>query len=158
MKLSNWWPLGLIPVFWLLLWLWSGAAGREAVLKQQIRARDKTIAALAIQKAKVDTVHAQAVAVYLPAKTHWDSVKVVLKDPVAIVAVADTTIKKCEAVVLSCAGQVAIRDTIIWQKDSLLADVKARQPGWLRRNFGCAIGLAGTPKGFGPGAACGKSF
>lgn len=130
--MSRWWPMGLIPVFWLLLWLWSGAAGREAVLQQRIKARDKTIAVLAIQKARVDTVHAKAVAIYLPAKTHWDSLKITLGDPVAIIALADTTIKVCEAVALSCEMRVSIRDSIIGQQELQIHDLKKPKPFLLR--------------------------
>jgi hypothetical protein len=130
--LSRYWTLGLIPVFLFLVYLWTGAIGREAVLKQQIKAREKTIAALAVQKARVDTQYTKAKTVYLPAKATWDDLKLTLRDPIAIIALADSTIRKCEAVVTSCEAQVATRDTIIWQQDSLIHDLKKKKPFLLR--------------------------
>lgn len=145
--MSKYWPLGLIPVFWLLLWLWTGAIGENAVLKQQIKAREKTIAALAVTKVRVDTVKAKAKTVYLPAKAEWDELKLTLRDPVAIVALADTTIRKCEAVVSACEAQVALRDSIISQQDTLIKDLKKKKPFLIRIGKPIGTFVAGAALG-----------
>lgn len=132
----------------------SCAQFNRGALEQKIKAREQVIAVLAKQKARVDTVKAQATAVYVPQKSRWDSVKVTLKNPVAIVAEADITIKKCEAVISSCEQQVAIRDGLILQKDSLITDLKKRKPS----RFGCSAPFVATTKGLDLGLACGVRF
>jgi hypothetical protein len=129
--LSRWWPMGLIPVFLLLVYMWTGAIGREAVLKQQIKAREKVIAALALQTHPVDTVR------LVRAVTHYDTVRTVeqITDTVWVrrfIVAADSAVKECQAFQADCTKQVALRDTLIWAQDSLIHDLKKPKPFMLR--------------------------
>lgn len=135
--LARFWPLGLIPVFLGLVYLWTGAIGRNAVLQQQIKAREQVITALVVKSAKADSFYAVDTIKLVRWKTNYvvsrDTLR--LTDTVqvkAFIATADSTIKQCTQVVESCEHRVAFRDSIIVQKDSLIHDLKKKKPFLLR--------------------------
>jgi hypothetical protein len=139
--LTKWWPMGLIPIFLGLFYLWTGAIGRNAVLQQQIKAREKTIAVLAQQRIpQVDTVwHRNKAAAF-----DWAGRYQKLRDSLymtqptdsvnstPILIAADSAIASCTLALRSCESSIAIRDTLIWAQDSLIADLKKKKPFLLR--------------------------
>jgi hypothetical protein len=171
--------LGLAAVGWLG---WLGVRhGLEAegALKQQIRAREQTIAVLAKQQAatagripEVDTVlvgdKAEA--------TRWAARYAALRDSLRnnstdsgtitplVIRAADSTIASCDRALHSCDAAIAVRDTALWQagsltaqQDTLIRDLQKRTRGF--RVFGvplaCVGGYVGTMRAAGPGIGCG---
>ena len=115
-----------------------GAKSKE--LKERIEARETVIAALAKQKARVDTQYVEAKKVYIAAKQGWDSIKVTLGEKVKIdpvVLAGDKAINACGDALRACGATVAARDallaqkdTVIAQQDSLLDVERKRGPDW----------------------------
>ena len=76
----------------------------------------------------------------------------------ATLALADSTINACSVALQTCETRVALRDQRIAVLDSLLTVERKRQPGFIKRRFGCTAGVAATTKGAGLGASCGVRF
>lgn len=137
----------------LVLWVMRIDTERLGILNQRIKARETVIASLAKQKARVDTVAGKARVVYEKQRSRYDlAPAVVIHDTVWIPkATADSTVHACSAALETCEHRVAIRDSLILQKDSLILDLRKRHSPLI----GCSLGVAVTPKGFGPGVGCG---
>lgn len=152
----------------LFLFLLVRDAGTQGELKQQIKeakerieSRMLVIAALAKQKARVDTVKAKSKAVYVPVKATWDSLTVVLGDKIRldpVLLIADSTIKACDRVLHDCENQVATRDTllaqqgtVIWAQDSVIHMLERRK----NSRLACVVGGGAATRGFDAGFFCG---
>lgn len=155
MKMPSLWPLAAIALGLLVLKGYGCERESQGVLKQQIKARETVIAALAKQQARVDTEYVRGKTVYLPTKARWDSVMAdtnVKKTPEILIA--DSAVKSCSRLVETCERRVAIRDSIMKEKDTLISYIKKRRPS----RFGCAAPFVFAIRGFDLGAACGFRF
>lgn len=159
----------LFAVVLVMAWLYGRSQRSQGELTQRLKARETVIAALAKRQARVDTVAGKAAVVYLDAKVNYKAIRDSLLKEMAGTFNNDTTnsnnlppiIRACDAALTAadsalsaCAVRVAVRDTIIWQKDSLIRDLKKRRSS----RFGCAGPFTVTTKGFDLGASCGIKF
>lgn len=105
-------------------------------LQQQRDAREKVIAVLAKQKAKVDALAAQTDTQYVAAKVDYAAIRdSILKELggsldsaarnespiVRLIQACDATIRAADSALAACKAQVAIRDTLLAHKDTIQA-------------------------------------
>lgn len=137
-------------------------AAQQEALTERVKARETVIAALATQKAKVDTVFNKASVRSHTKATAYQRLRDSLsaighippRSPIAdIVRTADTAIAACTDALRVCGQAIAYRDSMIaqqdsmiWAKDSLLLiERKRRRPDWRSKLVwllaGAAVGV-----------------
>jgi hypothetical protein len=119
----------------LLVWTWQRAERREGALDQQVKAREAVIAALAKQKAKVDTQYLKAKPVYIAAVQGWDSLKLTLGDKVKI----DPVVLAGDKVVGACTTLLALCDERNRLTEQQLAEQRAQTETWKAKARGPRI-------------------
>jgi hypothetical protein len=117
--------------------------------QRKIGERDAKIAALIHTQKQADSVYRVKISEWANEAIRYKNLRrtVRITDTVWVkqfIVAADSTIAACGNLVESCKHRVAVRDSII-------EVLKKQKP----RRFGCVVGGAVTPKGAGPGAACG---
>lgn len=139
LKLPSLWPVLVLAVGLLGLQCYKSATGREAVLKAQVKARERTIAALAQQARRTDSVYLRDTVTLTRWRTRYDSLVKVLPEtlfiPVPVQEVlhtADSTIRACSLALQTCEQRVADRDARITALDSLVRDLKRPKPFFTR--------------------------
>ena len=132
--LAKWWPMGLVPVFLLLMWLWTGAAGREAVLKHRVKAYEDWAHVVATRARHTDTVYVRDTLTLTRTRRVTDSLlitdTVIRADTVRMLVERERL--ACDAVIRTCEQRVAQRDTVIWTQDSIIGLLKKKKPFILR--------------------------
>lgn len=129
---------GLALAGWFV---WQGVLWdqrRIGALNERIHARETVIAALARQKAHVDTVWLKGKTVYADAVQGWDSIKVTLGDKAKIdpvVIAGDKLAQSCTTLVALCEQRNWISDSLIRTYRVQVADLQKR-PGFLTRSVG----------------------
>ena len=170
MKLPSVWPvvagaLGLL-LWWAVRVYWQN----DGALRERIKARETVIAALAKQRARVDTSYAVDTAALAAWRRKYADLRAKIattrppeiSNPLVVapadtskisrlIVVADSTIAACSVALETCERRVAVRDSIIAATNDLLALERKRRPGW----FGCVVGPTVDTKGFGVGGSCG---
>lgn len=139
----------------VLVWQLDGChRERQGELTQRIKSREAVIAALAKQKAKVDTQYLKAKPVYIAAVQGWDSLKLTLGEKVKIdptVLAGDKVVGACTTLIALCEERYQMANTIMLEQDSVIRDLKKRKPSWL----GCVVGGGATTRGLDLGVFCG---
>lgn len=144
-----------------------GADGqREKDLKAHVAARELVIDVLVKTKAKVDTVAGKAEVKYRAATVDYqhiaDSIAATMKaqgKPLPPVVLAcNAALAAADTALAGCARQVAVRDTLLaqadtvrWAQDSIIDVLEDRKPG----RFGCAGPGTLSTKGASLGVSCG---
>jgi hypothetical protein len=128
----------------LLLWTWQRAERRVGALDQQVRARETVIAALAVQKARVDTVRMKSRAAAFDSAAAYqklrDSLLAMLPAPVdsvptegtvvpTLIRAADAAIASCHRALSDCGNAISVRDSTIAQLDTLVRDLRRQRRG-----------------------------
>lgn len=169
----------LVLLVLALLALWAyGCENRRAGRLEQERAHlldenkalHSIVEELSVEAMRVDTVFHVDTVDFGAKRGRYDSLRqrVAAGDTSKItplILLGDSTIKACSAALETCTTRVALRDSIISQqrramavKDSLIRVEQKRQPGFIKRRFGCTAGVAATTQGAGLGASCGVRF
>lgn len=148
-------PWALLVAAGVFLWQLDGChREKQGELNQRIKSRETVIAALAKQKAKVDTQYLKAKPVYVAAVQGWDSLKLTLGEKVKIdpvVLAGDKVVGACSTLIALCEERYQMTNTIMLEQDSTIRDLKKRKPSWL----GCVAGGGATTRGLDLGVFCG---
>jgi hypothetical protein len=163
--------VGAVVLFVIGLHAWKAHERAIGAAEAELRAAKQKIAALEVLKRGVDTVYAAdttalhaANARFFALRAAWlketagnfnrppvaptdtatpvapvDSLPVT---PAAVIAAADTAIRACQAVVVTCEQRVAIRDSIIAAQNQAIRAIVARQPSWFSRQLSGAARIA----------------
>ena len=149
----------------LAIWYYGHTQRMIGEANQRIKAREHVIAVLAGRVPEVDTVAGKAQTVYLAAKVNYKAIRDSIMKELAqkvdttkpenvppVIRSCDASLEAADSALMACARKSAVRDTIIWQQDSLIREIRKQH----RSPFlGCRLGVTVTPKGFGPGVTCG---
>ena len=130
MKALPWALVALVAV--LALGQARCAGEREGALQQRVKARETVIAALAKQKARVDTQYLAGKTVYAEAVGSWDSLKLTLGERVKIdpvVIAGDKAIAACGTLIALCEERSRTADSIIAVQTFQIEDLRKHRGG-----------------------------
>jgi len=162
--IGKWWPALAVA---LAVFAWrhhesdlraEGALQeRLAGLTRSVAARESVIAALAQQKARVDTVRVKSAASAFNSADRYQKLRDSLRamtdtmptiKPVLIAA--DSAVGVCSRALRDCGNAIRLRDvmlahkdTLLWAKDSIIRVKDKQRPSWLTRTLTKAGWFAG---------------
>jgi hypothetical protein len=151
-------PWVLMVLAGVLLWQIDGChREKQGELNQRIKSREVVIAALAKQKAKVDTQYLKAKPIFVAAVAGWDSLKLTLGEKVKInpvVLAGDQVVGACTTLIALCEERNQMATTIMLEQDSTIRDLKKRKPSWLSCVVGGGANILGS-RALAAGVFCG---
>jgi hypothetical protein len=144
-KLPGWWPVAAVALGLLAWTLVRRHWQHDGALREQIHAREVTIAALAKQH-RTDTLRLVTTRHTTDSVLRTDTVFT----PATVKQIVTSERLACDAVLGTCeAEKAALRDLVALERK------RARGFRFLGIPLGCTAGLAGTPAGVNIGGSCG---
>lgn len=157
--MNKMWALAAIALGLLAFRVYGCEQQNQGVLKQQIKLLEQQQVELRDHMQIVDTLYVRDTVALTKWRTRYNEVRdtVTLTDTVNVrnvLFIADSTIISCSNALETCEHRVALRDSLLKEKDTMISYLKKRKPS----RFGCAGPLAATTRGLGLGVACGIRF